>query len=148
MLALTVVAEEPPSPPHASPLTPWCRAILQPGAVNDPLIHMGRDHAPADFVNVYVHMLSMMNYLGFHNVSERVQLILKVLARCLRPESGLPKSTFQGRQTATTRKMIGRMDVPEPGPQPPRPRKPFVVRAWDPKGSDLRTLVAISITTH
>ena len=38
--------------------------------------------APANFVNVYTHMLSMMKYLGFHNVIERLQLILNVLAKC------------------------------------------------------------------
>jgi hypothetical protein len=76
----------------ATRFAPWSRAILQPpGEENDPLHYSGASGAPVAFVNVYVHMLSMMNYLGFHNVIERLQLILRVLARCLRPESGLPK---------------------------------------------------------
>ena len=47
--------------------------------------------APANFVNVYTHMLSMMDYLGFNNVIERLQRILRMLlAQCVRPASGLP----------------------------------------------------------
>ena len=60
----------------ATRFAPWCRAILQPGEENDPLHYTGTGGAPANFVNVYTHMLSMMKYLGFHNVIERLQLIL------------------------------------------------------------------------
>ena len=73
-------------------------------------------------------MLSMMNYLGFHNVIKRLQLILRVLARCLRPESGLPKYV-SGPPDSDDEDDQWEADVPEPGPQPPRPQKPFVARA-------------------
>ena len=52
----------------ASRFTPWCKAILRPGEENEPLHYSGSDGAPATIVNVYVHMISMMNYPGFHNV--------------------------------------------------------------------------------
>ena len=82
------------------------------------------------FVNVYVHMLFMMNYLGFHNVIERLQLILRVMARCLRPESGLPKYVpLPGPLDSDDEDDQWEADVPEPGPQPPQPQKPFVARA-------------------
>ena len=112
----------------ATRFAPWCRAILQPGEQNEPLHYSGSSGAPANFVNVYVHMLSMMNYLGFHNVIERLQLILRVLARCLRPESGLPKY-IPGPPDSDDDEDDWEDDVPEPGPQPPRPQKPFVARA-------------------
>jgi len=75
----------------ATRFKPWCRAILQPGEQNDPLHYEGMSNVPANFVNVYTHMLSMMKYLGFDNVIERLQRILKLLAQCVNPESGLPK---------------------------------------------------------
>ena len=52
----------------AKRLAPWCKAILQPGSQNDLLHYEGNENAPANFVNVYTHMLSMMKYLGFDNV--------------------------------------------------------------------------------
>ena len=42
-------------------------------------------------VHMYVHVLAMMNYLGFHNVIERLQRILRILARGLQPDSKVPK---------------------------------------------------------
>ena len=106
----------------ATRFAPWCRAILRPGEENDPLHYSGASGAPAAFVNVYVHMLSMMNYLGFHNVIERLQLILRVLARCLRPDSGLPKY-IPGPPDSDDEDDEWEEDVPEPGQQPPRPQK-------------------------
>ena len=105
--------------------TPWCRAILQPGAMNDPLLHMGRDHAPADFVNVYVHMLSMMNYLGFHDVIARLQRIMRLLMRCIHPDSGVPKYV----PGPDDDEHDWEEDAPEPGQQPPCPQKSYTARA-------------------
>ena len=105
--------------------TPWCRAILQPGAVNDPLLHMGRDHAPADFVNVYVHVLSMMNYLGFHDVMARLQRIMRLLMRCIHPDSGVPKYV----PGPDDDEHDWEEDAPEPGQQPPCPQKSYTARA-------------------
>ena len=105
--------------------TPWCRAILQPGAVNDPLLHMGRDHAPADFVNVYVHMLAMMNYLGFHDVMARLQRIMRLLMRCIHPDSGVPKYV----PGPDDDEHDWEEDAPEPGQQPPCPQKSYTARA-------------------
>ena len=44
----------------AKRFTPWCRAILQPGSQNEPHHYEGDGAAPANFVNVHRHMLSMM----------------------------------------------------------------------------------------
>ena len=107
---------------------PWCRAILQPGNQNEPLHYEGNGAAPANFVNVHLHMLSMMNYLGFDNVIERLQRILRMLAQCVRPESGLPKY-IPGPPDSDDEEDDWEDDVPEPGPQPPRPQKPFVAQA-------------------
>ena len=104
--------------------TPWCRAILQPGATNDPLIHMG-SHAPADFVNVYVHMLAMMNYLGFHDVIARLQKFIRLLTRCIHPESGVPKYV----PGPDDDEHDWEEDAPEPGPQPPSPQKSYTAQA-------------------
>ena len=108
--------------------TPWCRAVLQPGAMNDPLLYMGRDHAPANFVSVFVHMLSMMNYLGFHNVIARLQRIMRLLMRCIHPDSGVPKY-IPGPPNSDDDEDDWDEDVPEPGQQPPCPQKSFTARA-------------------
>ena len=112
----------------AKRFTPWCRAILQPGERNEPLHYTGPSGVPANFLNVYLHMLSMMNYLGFHNVIERLQRILKLLAQCLRPESGMPK-WIPGPPDSDDEEDDWEDDAPEPGPQPPLPQKQFVAQA-------------------
>ena len=84
--------------------------------------------APANFVSVYTHMLSMMDYLGFDNVIERLQRILRMLAQCVRPESGLPKY-IPGPPDSDDEEDDWEDDVPEPGPQPPWPQKTFVAQA-------------------
>ena len=118
---------------------PWCRSILQPGKQNDPLHYSGMGGAPANFVSVYTHMLSMMDYVGFDNVIERLQRILRMLAQCVRPASGLPKY-IPGPPDSDDEEDDWEDDVPEPGPRPPWPRKTFVQRrlapnsvprAWD-----------------
>ena len=71
---------------------PWCNAILRPGEDNSPLHFAGvRKEHPQRFVDVYVHMLSMMNYVGFHDVVGRLKRILRTFARCLQPGSDVPK---------------------------------------------------------
>jgi hypothetical protein len=55
---------------------PWCNAILRPGEDNSPLHFAGVQGAPATFVDVYVRMLSMMNYLGFHAVVGRLPTVV------------------------------------------------------------------------
>ena len=97
--------------------------------MNEPLHYKGASAAPADFVNIYVHMLSMMNYLGFHNVIERLQLIMRVLARCTHPDSGVPKYIPGPPDSDDESDGDELEDVPEPGQQPTRPQKPFVARA-------------------
>ena len=112
----------------AKRFTPWCRAILQLGERNEPLHYTGPGGVPANFLNVYRHMLSMMNYLGFHNVIERLQRILRMLAQCLRTESGLPKY-IPGPPDSDDDEDDWEDDAPEPGPQPPLPQKLFVAQA-------------------
>ena len=73
-------------------------------------------------------MLSMMNYLGFHNVIERLQHILRSLAQCVSPESGLPK-LIPGPPDSDDDEDDWEDDAPEPGPQPPLPQKLFVAQA-------------------
>ena len=107
---------------------PWCRAILQPGQQNDPLHYEGMSNVPANFVDVYTHMLSMMKYLGFDNVIERLQRILKLLAQCVDPKSGLPKY-IPGPPDSDDDEDDWEDDAPEPGPQPPLPQKQFVAQA-------------------
>jgi hypothetical protein len=108
--------------------TPWCRSILQPGAENEPLHYGGRSNAPANFVNVYVHMLAMMNYLGFHNVIARLQRIMRLLMRCIHPDSGVPKY-IPGPPDSDDEEDDWDDDVPEPGQQPPCPQKAFTDRS-------------------
>jgi hypothetical protein len=86
---------------------------------------LGLGEVPTNFVNVYLHMLSMMKYLGFHNVIERLQRILKLLAQCLRPESGMPK-WIPGPPDSDDEEDDWEDDAPEPGPEPPQPQKAFV----------------------
>ena len=112
---------------------PWCRAILSPGEENEPLHYSGMSEVPAAFVDVYVHMLSMMTYLGFHNVIERLQRILRLLARCLQPDSNVPKH-IPGPPDSDDEDDEWDAEVPAPGQQPPRPQKPFVARAGRPSG--------------
>ena len=107
---------------------PWCRAILQPGQQNDLLHYEGNSNAPANFVNVYTHMLSMMKYLGFDNVIERLQRILRSLAQCVNPKSGMPK-LIPGPPDSDDDEDDWEDDAPEPGPQPPLPQKQFVAQA-------------------
>ena len=74
-----------------SRFAPWCKAFLSPGEENEPLHYSGMSAVPAAFIDVYEHMLYMMTYLGFHNVIERLQHHLRLLARCVHPDSGTPK---------------------------------------------------------
>ena len=118
----------------ATRFAPWCKAILRPGEENEPLHYSGASGAPAAFVDVYVHMLSMMNYLGFHNVIERLQRILRLRRGAYSPTATC-QSTYRGHRIAMTKTMSGmRPEVPTPGQQPPRPQKPFVARAGRPVG--------------
>jgi hypothetical protein len=110
----------------AKRLAPWCKAILQPGSQNEPL-NYETGAAPAVFVSVHQHMLSMMTYLGFDDVIERLQRILRMLAQCVRPGSGLPKY-IPGPPDSDDEEDDWEDDVPEPGPQPPLPQKTFVAR--------------------
>ena len=110
----------------AKRFAPWCKAILQPGSQNEPL-NYETGAAPAVFVSVHQHMLSMMTYLGFDDVIERLQRILRMLAQCVRPGSGLPKY-IPGPPDSDDEEDDWEDDVPEPGPQPPLPQKTFVAR--------------------
>jgi hypothetical protein len=109
----------------ATRFAPWCKAILHPGEENDPLHYSGANAAPAAFVHVYVHMLAMMNYLGFHNVIERLQRILKILARGLQPDSKVPKY-IPGPPDSDDEEDTWDAEVPAPGQQPPWPQRPLV----------------------
>ena len=113
----------------AKRFAPWCKAILQPGSQNEPL-NYETGAAPAVFVSVHLHMLSMMTYLGFDDVIERLQRILRMLAQCVRPGSGLPKY-IPGPPDSDDEEDDWEDDVPEPGPQPPLPQKTFVARTRD-----------------
>ena len=62
---------------------PWCNAILRPGEENFPVHFAGAQGAPARFVDVYVHMLWMMNYVGFHDVIGKLKRILRIFVQCL-----------------------------------------------------------------
>ena len=104
---------------------PWCNAILRPGEDNSPLHFAGVEGAPATFVDVYVHMLSMMNYVGFHAVVGRLKRILRTFARCLQPGSGVPKY-IPGPPDSDDEDDNWTAQVPEPGVQPPRPTEKYV----------------------
>jgi hypothetical protein len=113
----------------ATRFAPWCRSVLRPGEANEPLHYKGASAVPADFTNIYEHMLTMMKYLGFHNVIERLQLIMRVLARCTHPDSGVPKYVPGPPDSDDESDGDELEDVPEPGQQPARPQKHFVARA-------------------
>ena len=104
---------------------PWCNAILRPGEDNSPLHFAGVQGAPETFVDVYVHMLSMMNYLGFHDVVGRLKRILRTFARCLQPDSGVTKY-IPGPPDSEDEDDGWTAQVPEPGVQPPRPMEKYV----------------------
>ena len=106
---------------------PWCNAILRPGEDNSPLNFKGIQAVPAKFVDVYVHMLSMMNYLGFRDVVARLKSHLRTFARCLQPGSGVPKY-IPGPPDSEDDDDGWDAPVPEPGVQPPRPTKKYVNR--------------------
>ena len=106
---------------------PWCNAILRPGEDNSPLNFTGIQAVPAKFVDVYVHMLSMMNYLGFRDVVARLKSHLRTFARCLQPGSGVPKY-IPGPPDSEDDDDGWDAPVPEPGVQPPRPTKKYVNR--------------------
>ena len=74
---------------------PWCNAILRPGEENFPVHFAGAQGAPARFVDVYVHMLRMMNYVGFHVVIGKLKRILRTL-RALPATSRPPGGSFLG----------------------------------------------------
>ena len=99
---------------------PWCRVILHPDEENEPMHYIeGTNGAPASFINVYMHMLSMMNYFGLNNVIERLQRTLRVLARCLQPKSGVPK--YIPRPPDSDDEEDGwDAEAPTPGQQPQR----------------------------
>ena len=104
---------------------PWCNAILRPGEENSPVHFAGAEGAPARFVDVYVHMLSMMNYAGFHDVIGRLKKILRTFARCLQPGSNVPKY-IPGPPDSEDESDTWTAEVPEPGVQPPRPTEKYV----------------------
>jgi hypothetical protein len=104
---------------------PWCNAILRPGEENSPVHFAGAEGAPARFVDVYVHMLSMMNYAGFHDVIGRLKRILRTFARCLQPGSNVPKY-IPGPPDSDDESDTWTAEVPEPGVQPPRPTEKYV----------------------
>ena len=87
--------------------------------------HAGVLGAPARFVDVYVLMLWMMNYGGFHDVIERLKRILRILVRCLQPGSEHPKY-IPGPPDSDDEDENWTTEVPEPGFQPPRPRETYV----------------------
>jgi hypothetical protein len=107
---------------------PWCRAMLQLGKPNAPLHYSGNSGAPANFVKVHQHMLSMMIYMGFPNVIERLQRILRLLAQSLVKGSSLPKY-IPGPPDNEDDEDDWEDEAPEAGPQPPLPQKLFVASA-------------------
>ena len=107
---------------------PWCNAILRPGEPNSPLNFTGIQAVPTTFVDVYVHMLAMMNYLGFRDVVARLKSHLRAFARCLQPGSGLPKYIPGPPDSEDEDDGWDALSVPEPGVQPPRPTKKYVNR--------------------
>ena len=104
---------------------PWCNAILRPGEENFPVHFAGAQGAPARFVDVYVHMLWMMNYVGFHVVIGKLKRILRTFARCLQPGSNVPKY-IPGPPDSEDEDDNWTTEVPEPGVQPPRPMEEYV----------------------
>ena len=107
---------------------PWCNAILRPGEPNSPLNFTSIQAVPTTFVDVYVHMLAMMNYLGFRDVVARLKSHLRAFARCLQPGSGLPKYIPGPPDSEDEDDGWDALSVPEPGVQPPRPTKKYVNR--------------------
>jgi hypothetical protein len=104
---------------------PWCNTILRPGEENFPVHFAGAQGAPIRFVDVYVHMLWMMNYVGFHVVIGKLRRILRTFARCLQPGSNVPKY-IPGPSDSEDEDDNWTMEVPEPGVQPPRPMEKYV----------------------
>ena len=113
---------------------PWCNAILRPGEENHPVHFSGTKGAPVTFVNVYVHMLSMMNYMGFHDVIGQLKGILRTFARCLQPGSDVPKY-IPGPPDSEDENDEWTTEVPDPGVQPPPPFKRYVTPASRPSGA-------------
>ena len=113
---------------------PWCNAILRPGELNEPVHFSGSTGAPVTFVNVYVHMLAMMNYMGFHDVIGQLKGILRTFARCLQPGSDLPKY-IPGPPDSDDEDDEWTHEVPDPGVQPPPPLKRYVTPASRPSGA-------------
>jgi hypothetical protein len=70
-------------------------------------------------------MLSIMNYLGFNNVIERLQRILRLLSRCLQPKSGVPKYIPRP-PDSDDEEDDWDAESPIPGQQPQRPQRPHV----------------------
>ena len=73
-------------------------------------------------------MLSMMTYMGFPNVIERLQRILRLLAQSLVKGSSLPKY-IPGPPDNEDDEDDWEDEAPEAGPQPPLPQKLFVAPA-------------------
>ena len=98
----------------------------------------GAQGAPGTFVNMYVHMLSMMNYMGFHEVIGKLKWILRIFARCLQPDSDVPKY-IPGPPDSDDEDDNWTMEVPEPGVLPPRPLKKYVTPVSRPSSAATTT---------